>query len=210
MRTIYKSSSTRRLLLRYFHAYRQAFFYATLFLAGVLAGALFLKSVSPETIKNLSVIVGQFAKRRGEQDLLSTFTSSFTSTALMLAILFVCGFCAVAQPVIVLMPFFRGLGFGYQAGYLYAQNGFMGVGYVAMVLLPNMLLSTLILIYGCGEAFTMSTSYYRAAKQDGAASRLINPRVYCMKFVVLLVLVLIVSLIDTACTFLFSRLFTLI
>ncbi|WP_312642246.1 stage II sporulation protein M [Hydrogenoanaerobacterium sp.] len=209
MRTIRSFSPTRRLLLRYFHAYRQVFFYAALFLAGVLAGALFLKSVSPETLKNLSVLVGQFAKRRGEQDMLTTFTTSFTSTALMLGVLFVCGFCAVAQPVIVLLPFFRGLGFGYQAGYLYAQNGFTGVGYVALVLLPNMLLSTLILIYGCGEAFTMSTAYYRAAKQEGG-SRLINLQNYCIKFLFLLFLVLIVSLIDTACTFLFSRLFTLV
>lgn len=209
MRTIRTLSPTRRLLLRYLSAYRQVFFYAALFLAGVLVGALFLKTVNTETLKSLSVLVEKFAAARGEQDMLSTFISSFTSTALMLGVLFICGFCAVAQPLIVLLPFFRGLGFGYQAGYLYAQNGFMGMGYVALVLLPNMLLSTLILIYGCGEAFTMSTAYYRAVRQE-SGGRLISPRAYCLKFLFLFVLVLLVSLVDTAFTALFGGMFTLL
>lgn len=207
MRTVHTASPVWRLLLRYFHAYRQVFFYAALFLAGIFAGALFLKTASPDTLEKLALLTGQFAKRRGEQQALSTFISSFTSTALMLAALFVCGFCAVAQPAILLLPIFRGLGFGYQAGYLYAQNGLGGVGYVALVVLPNMVFSTLILIYGCMEAFTMSSAYYRAAKQD--SGRLINTRSYCAKFLLLLLLVLISSGLDALFTLLFSGLFTL-
>ncbi|MBC8545581.1 stage II sporulation protein M [Clostridiaceae bacterium NSJ-31] len=209
MGTIRVSSPTMRMMLRYFHAYRQIFLYAVLFLAGILTGALFLKSADTQTLQSLSTLIGHFAVRRGEQNILTTFVSSFTSTALMLAILFVCGFCAVAQPVIVLLPFFRGLGFGYQAGYLYAQNGFLGVGYVALVLLPNMLLSTLILIYGCGEAFSMSTAYYRSTKQEGG-SHLIQPKAYCVKFMLLLFLSLASALIDALCNALFSGLFPMI
>lgn len=207
MRTAYRTKPLQRLMLRYFHAYRQVFFYAALFLAGVLAGALFLKAASPETLSSLATLTGQFARRRSEQQFLSTLWSSFTSTTLMLATLFVCGFCAVAQPAIVLLPLFRGLGFGYQAGYIYAQCGLSGMGYVSLILLPNMMFSTLILIYGCMEAFTMSTAYYRAAKQD--SGKLLNIRAYCGKFFLLLLLVLLSSCIDAVFTSIFGGFFTL-
>ena len=209
MRTANASFGAHSRLLRRLYSSRKMLFYASLFLAGVLLGAIFLRSLSPETLENLSVLVGQFAKRRGEQTMLSTFISSFTSTSIMLGVLLVCGFCAVAQPVIILLPFFRGLGFGYQAGYIYAQNGFTGIGYVSLAVLPNMLLSTLIILYACGEAFNMSTAYYRAANL-GEGGGLINLRGYLAKFFLLLVLAFFVSVLDAVFTGLFGGLFTLV
>lgn len=205
MRTIRTSSPAYRLLLRYWNAYRPIFFYAILFLAGVLVGAIFIKTADQGVLQALARLIGSFSQRRQEQAVLDTFFSSFFSTGCMLLLLFLCGFCAVAQPVIVLLPFFRGLGFGYQAGYLYAQNGLTGVGYTALVLLPNMVLSTLILIYGCSEAFQLSTLYYRAARQEGGIK--LNLRIYCAKFLFLGVAALFSSFLDAVCTLVFSGLF---
>lgn len=208
MRTVSINQAKHKAFLRRLYASRRVVFYALLFLSGVLLGAIFLRGAGSETMSKLAVLVGHFAQRRGEQTVLATFISSFTSTAAMLAALLVCGFCAVAQPVIVLLPFFRGLGYGYQAGYIYAQNGITGIGYTTLVLLPNMLLSTLIIVYACGEAFVMSTSYYRSASHlEG--SKPINVSSYLVKFFFMFVLAFFVSVLDAVCTGLFSGLFVL-
>lgn len=208
MRTIYTVAPARRLLLRYFNAYRQIFFYAALFLAGILGGALVLRSASGETSQSLSFLVGQFTQQRGVQTFSGTLLSSFTATALMLGVLFVCGFCAVAQPLIVLVPLFRGLGYGYQAGYIYAQNGFLGMGYTALILLPNIVFSTVLILFACSEAFEMSNACYRAAR-GGDSGSAVNLRTYCLRFILFFVLALAVAALDAVCTALFSGLFSI-
>lgn len=208
LRTIYTMPPARRLLLRYFNAYRQVFFYAALFLAGTLGGALVLRSAGEETSRSLSFLVGQFTQQRGVQTFSGTLLSSFVSTALMLGVLFICGFCAVAQPIIVLVPLFRGLGYGYQAGYIYAQNGFVGMGYAALVLLPNILFSTVLILFACSEAFEMSTACYRAAR-GGDTGASANLRGYCLRFLVFFLLALAVASVDAVCTMMFSGLFSI-
>ncbi|MEG1953358.1 MAG: stage II sporulation protein M [Hydrogenoanaerobacterium sp.] len=208
MRTAIASQAMYGHFKRRLYAYRRLLFYVVVFLVGVFAGALFLRGTSQETLSNLSLLIKKFTSIRHEQATVSTFIVSFTSTATMLCIIMVCGFCAIAQPVIVLLPFFRGLGFGYEAGCIYAQSGFNGMGYVALLLLPNMLISTLLIAYGCSEAFSMSSVYYRAVSR-GEGGGLITPRGYLARFFVLFVLAAFASALDSAFTGFFSHLFVL-
>ena len=208
MRTIYTVAPARRLMARYFNAYRQVFFYAALFLAGILAGALVLRNLNPETAEKLSFLVGQFAQQRGAQAFSNTFASSLFSACVLLGIVFLCGFCAVARPAIVLLPLFRGLGYGYQAGWLYARYGWGGVGYTSLVLMPSILFSTVVLLFACAEAFEMSGAYYRAARGDGFGGT-VSVRGYCIKFMFFLLLMLASALLDAGFTALFGGLFSI-
>lgn len=127
-----------------------------LFLGGVFLGALAVSWLGPEAAQDLMTIMGNFFESRQQQNLTQTFLSAFSAPAFLLILLFFCGFCAISAPVIAAVPVFKGLGFGLTAGSVFAAYGIDAFWYVAILLLPNLLISSVILILACRQAFRLS------------------------------------------------------
>lgn len=138
------------------------------FLGGVFLGALVVSWLGSDAAESLTAIMGNFLQSRQQQDLTQTFLSAFSSSALLLLLLFFCGFCAIGAPLIFAVPLFKGLGFGLTAGTVFAAYGIDALWYVAILILPNLLISSIVLLLACRQAFRMSRKIWTQMTAGGA------------------------------------------
>lgn len=150
------------------------------FLSGVLAGAIFMGSAAGETRDLLNRMVNGFVDSRQGQAFVEIFTSSAFSSLIFIGLLFICGFCAVFQPVEIVMPFFKGLGFGVMAASLYGGYGTGAAAYIGILMLPGLAISTVAMLFCCRESIKLSGSFFsRMRGGDGNAYPL---RLYTARF----------------------------
>ena len=169
-----------------------------LFLAGVLAGALLCGRCSPETMGVLRAVLGGFAQTRQVQSFAGIAASTFGSLFLLLAVLFFCGFCSIAQPIILLVPLFKGLGYGFSAGVLYMEYGLDAMRYVALLLFPAVALGAALLVAASRSSFLFSVRLFHASLSNSGLSDLQRIKRYCVKFLIFTVFCLLISLLNAA------------
>ncbi len=174
-----------------------------LFFIGILLGACLIRANRDSWQGFIGQIVHGFATGRGTQAFSQTLIQSFLGASAFLLAIFLSGFCAVGQPFICLILLFRGLGYGLTAGGVYSLYGIDGMGYVALMLLPNCILTVLVLLRAGQSAFRFSAGLYGAMK--GSAQMTARP--YCLEFLVLSALLFGAALIDGVCSFFCSGLF---
>jgi len=199
-----------RHIARYAKKNHTNFMLGILFLSGVVMGTLLVRSAGDDSVEMLMRIVGGFVENRRDFGLAGNFLSALPGVLGIAVLLFFLGFCAIAQPIIVLIPLFRGLGFGFSAASLYAHHGAAATGYVAVFLLPGVLLSTMVLILCCSEALRLSCGLLKLIR-DGRKSggEELPVKVYCARFFVLSLLCAIAVFIESVIFFAFSGSFLL-
>jgi hypothetical protein len=110
-------------------------------------------------MESLKIVLGGYIERRQTQAFVNIATSTFCSIFLSLLLLFFCGFCTISQPIIFAVPFFKGLGYGFSIGTLYAQHGVSVIRYVACLIVPVMFFSAMLLIIACRASLLLSVTY---------------------------------------------------
>lgn len=153
-------------LAHYTRRHRQILILGGLFVAGTVLGTLLLRSAGEETLTLLERLLGGLMERR-QLGLYDGFLSALSSSLLYVGLLFLLGFCAVGQPVIVAAPLVRGLGFGISAASLFARYGASATGFVGVLLLPGMLVSTVALLLCCRLALGLSCGLFAALRPGG-------------------------------------------
>lgn len=138
-----------------------------LFVVGVILGTLLLRGAGQETVDLLYRLVGGFMESRQGNGLYENFLSAAGSSLLFMGILFICGFCAVAQPVIVLAPLIRGMGFGFSTGSLFARYGTSAIGFVGVLVLPGALISTVAILLCCRQSLRLSNTFLSSVRPMG-------------------------------------------
>jgi len=103
--------------------------FALLFLFGLLCATLAFSILEPEPRKYITDITQNFVNIRLTAPLKYNFISAVLSALVFPLILFICGFCAIAQPLIALASFVRGLGTGFSLAALYAHYGTSAMGF---------------------------------------------------------------------------------
>lgn len=103
----------------------------------------------------METVTAQFLSLRQNGDWQAVLLQQLASLLGSLAILFVCGLCAVGQPGALAVILVRGLGIGGMAGALYREMGFSGLGWVLMLAVPEAL-AVLCLLLGAKTSLHMS------------------------------------------------------
>ena len=175
---------------------------AGVFLLGVAIGALAFRAAEGETLTALSRMLEIFKQNRAEQGLFANAAAMAAASITFLVFLLVCGFCAVAQPVIVAAPAFRGLRFGFSAASLYALHGLSAVGYIAVFILPDMLISSIAIMLCSREALRLSNGFWRMmwGGQGGY-----SVKIYLGRFVASAVLCVISAVLAAILNFAFAN-----
>lgn len=181
---------------------------AAILLLGELVGAFLSRAGEGSIPQEMTFLAQGFFDARSKQTLLATFGASLAGTAGLLLVAFICGFCAIAQPAALFLPLFRGMGIGLTMGYLYSAYGWRGILSGAALILPNAVLSSVVILLACREALRLSSHFFASAfgrgedapKGDNRAVL----RLYGAKFGVLLALAVAAALLDSFCTFLFA------
>lgn len=145
-------------------------FLGGIFLAGALCGSALYDTLSEESAGTLMLLLSGMPA--GEAfHFWGCLGAVFLSNFLMLALLFLCGFCAVSQPVIALLPFVKGLGFGLVA----AGSAVLLSSYSAFFWLrffPGAFFSTVLLLLCARRSMELSLFVYRAVfgRRGGSGS----------------------------------------
>ncbi|MEG0614901.1 MAG: hypothetical protein RR540_04020 [Oscillospiraceae bacterium] len=176
-------------------------------LIGVLIGTIAFCNMGNSEALSLSFITQGFIKNRAEQTILQTFTSSFSSAALIVIACFLGGFSAIFQPAEILIPLFRGVGLGTSIAYIYTAFGIKGFFITLIIIIPNAVISSIAIVFAARESFRMSNSIgkYLFLGQIGDIKEKISVKLYLLKFVILFVIISMSALLDSILTFVFAR-----
>lgn len=165
-----------------------------LFLGGALCGSGLYRTMGEETANTLLYLLSGVGEGRS-----FSFGSVFRSVLLtnlgLLAVLFLCGFCAISQPVILLLPFAKGLGFGLVA----AANSALLSPFSAffwLKFLPGAFLSAALILVCARQSLELSCYVYQSVFSQKPPERHALPACYGGKYLGLLAACVGISFLD--------------
>lgn len=126
--------------------------FCTVLFTGIVCGAVSGRNADNDMMKRLDFIFQTNYHVRCSQGILSAFVSSFGSSVIFLAVIFLLGLSLWGGFFAWAVPFFKGYGYGLSAGYLYGAYGFYGAGYNLLIVLPGAFLSALVISGAAREA----------------------------------------------------------
>lgn len=137
--------------------------------------------------------------------LLEIFKNTFLSVSALLGVIFCTGFFAVGQPLSVAMLIYRGFGIGFSSALTYMAFGKSGV-YISLIFIaPKILATSVIIMLAVRESLRLSNIIYgyifREACQENMGKYI---KLYCIKFIVLILFVLLTALADCGINYLFG------
>lgn len=177
-----------------------------LFAFGMLLGATIIKdSTSAVTVK-LAELFDRYRELRNQQSIFSNFCGSMLTSLIFMAVTFIFGLCSIGVPLISIVPVIRGLGLGMISGHLYSEYALNGLGYSLLVLYPGSLISIIALLMCCNESILMSQDMFlvmmnKPAKNSSAI------KMYCARYLVILIIAAIGAATDAICLLAFERFF---
>ena len=174
---------------------RRLFPFAGLFLGGVVIGVAVYLSAHPDgTVADRLLALTPIGD--GPQGWLAALWSSYFSTLLLLAALYLLGLWACGAPFVLLVPVFYGLGLGMTEAYYYAQ-GAGGVATAALQVMPAGLLTAAVLAMAGAESLRLSARLSRQLLPGEEGERLWPMfRLYSLRYLLFVLAALLVSGVD--------------
>lgn len=157
-----------------------------LILVGASAGALGFAALSNEGLEDISFLGYILMTERTSMSFAQVMLRSFAGGTVFLTIPFLMGFCAVSQPLIFLVPVFRGLGMGLGVASVYYSLGLQGIWVAAALILMPAIFTVYYMTVAVRESFIMSVTLASAVFSEKNFIGLRDAaRIYCVKFLVL-------------------------
>lgn len=164
-----------------------------LFILGAFCGSSLYRSISAET-SHLLMLLLSGGTADGSFHFWADFGAVLGTNLMVVALLFLCGFCAISQPVILLVPFVKGLGFGLVAAY----NTVLFSPYSAffwLKFLPGAFFATALILLCARQSLLLSVNVYQSVFTPPSKVRL-QPTLYMAKYLCFCLLCVIFSLLD--------------
>ncbi|MCL2035162.1 MAG: hypothetical protein FWG94_10600 [Oscillospiraceae bacterium] len=177
---------------------------AVIFIAGVAAGTFMAQNAGGEATSAVFRIVNEFIENRRNTVILRNVIYTSLSSLAFVAVLFVCGFCAISQPAVVLLPFLRGIGFGFSSAALYMNYGVSAAGFLALLMVPDMLISTIAILLCCRESLRLSGSFLNMMRKNTKEEDY-PVKIYIARYVAAVVLCVISAFLESVLYFAFAN-----
>lgn len=175
---------------------------------GTVFGSLSSRSADAGMLKRLDLIFLTNLELRSSQGILSLFISSFSSVTVFMLAAFLLGLSLWGGALCILIPFFKGYGYGLTAGFVCAAYGMRGFFYNLLVILPGMFISCAVVSMAALHSFKKSLSsvmlLVRSPVKDDPRAQLSS---YTFTMLRLMLLCAVSSLTDVLCSISFSWLF---
>lgn len=205
---VIKTKTRRALKNKVIKNNQKLFLLTVVYITGLFFGACTIKNLSGELSVSIQSLMANYYQVQTEQTIFQNFLYTLSSEFLILLIPFVFGLCIIGEPVMWFMPLLRGLGTGLISGYLYKNYSLSGMGYFAAVILIPTVLSSAVMIIGCHESILTTRDIRRVVKNNSGEHDNIM-HFYIIRYLVLLVAVVLISLLGAMFVKLFAGKFTL-
>lgn len=179
----------------------------TILITGIIAGSVTYRYFDVGVLTDLSEYADSFQTQRTTTSFFQLFTDTLSDNSFLLIFLFICGFCSIAQPVEFLAPFYKGLGLGAGISQIYMNKGSKGVLIVAVLIVPYAVIICSALLFAVKESIRYSNRYFiRGVSSRNRCGLAYYTKSYCIRYLLYEILILIGSLVDALCSFLFADL----
>lgn len=184
---------------------RTALFLLSIFVtAGIIAGSVYQAMNVPKP----SALIHQYwAPVYPEMSIFRYMCGGLVQSVLCLTVLYLFGFFALGQPFGAAVLFYRGFGIGASAAMLYSMFGAKAFLIVLLLVVPKGAAQVIVLLLGVrelcrGSGYTLAcwTDTERIDPKQG------NFRLYCIKFIVLMIISITISAADAALNLVFAGL----
>lgn len=174
-------------------------------IAGIIIGALIAVSA---TERSDMLLHQYFSPIYSGNTVFEVFRNTFLSSSAFLLAVFILGFTAVGQPFGVGLISFRGVGIGFSVAQMYLQRGIEAVPSVLLLIVPKAVAIVFLLSLAVREMLKLSCCQFRFMfldyMPDSKVSR--NTKLYCVKFAVIAVILILISVLDSALNYIFMDL----
>ena len=168
-----------------------------LFFAGEIAGTAVC------CIVNTNGIVNDFICNRLYCTFIQTVINSFSTTFILIILCAVLGMGAFFQLFEAGVPFFYGLGAGMLLAEMNCSYGFKGMLCSLVMIVPYTTIYAIIVIISSREALMMSNALMENILMECSTKRKFDFNLYLTKFLLLIIIAAIVSIVDSVITYFF-------
>lgn len=179
------------------------------FILSFFCGTVIIKSANDNVSNFVNSLLGSYISKRSVHSFVMIGFNSCVAVLPYFLSLFILGGSVAGtflSPAVIAL---RGLGNGLIMGFLYKTYELKGIAFSALIILPSALVSALALILCARESFCFSIMFIRAVSPRSGAVNLSNDfRLYCLRYLFLLVVLLISALLDSVLSISFIRFFS--
>lgn len=182
---------------RFIRSHQRLMLFLSLLIGGVVIGCLFFKAYGQGETAYLSRVLTLSPLSPDVKAVLSALYHSCFFPTLLLIVLFLSGLSACGLPVVLVVPFFFGLGIGMSEAYYYS-TGWRGVLTVLLLLLPPLLLKSVALLMASSESMRMTLLFSRQLLAGPPSDDGIHPhfRLYVLRFLIFLLIIFAAGVAD--------------
>lgn len=181
-------------------------FLSVLFSLGIILGAVLLNKESGIT-ESLTDFINNYILIKSGQGISDVFFNSVFSNGLLLILNLFLAFSLIGYPLIIWIPFMKGLAFGAVIGYLYSLYGLSGFGYSILTLFPGAAVSTFSLVIACNISCEYSSNAYLKAITGKGQFEKGETKYFLIKQMIYMCLCVLSSMIDSVFSLIFLRFF---
>ena len=179
---------------------------SALFSIGIVIGAISMKN-SGIIYDNLKSYIENYMVIKAGQGISDIFLNSVISNLLLMILNIFLSFSLIGYPIIIWIPFLKGLGIGSVCGYMYTVYKFSGVGYCFLTVFPGAIVSTYALICACNFGCDYSKNAYMKAIANKGQFENDETKIFIIRQIVLIIICAVSSAIDALFSYVFLRFF---
>lgn len=138
--------------------------------------------------------------------LLDIFSNTLIISVLFLVIAFFSGLFAFGQPLGIALLVIKGAEIGLSSAFMYAEKGLPAITAVLVLNVPKSIVISFIAVLAVREVWRNSSAVLSFLISEERIGENIDLKLYCIKFIVLLVIVFLVSVADSVMNYIFSGL----
>lgn len=160
-----------------------------LFLAGAVIGIRLFYGDDGQLQQIMESLFGTQTQVAQYNGFLPDFFTSLWGNGVLLGILFLCGFCAISQPAVLFVLLFKGLGFGLTGAFLYSYGEKSSVLYYILVLLPETIISVILLVGATKESLRFTLRFVQVILPGiGQNAEETSLKIYIARFILFFIL----------------------
>ena len=164
------------------------------FITGVILGALTVKNSSEESLDIIKELTDGFVQAKANQSILNVFISYCTADIIAVILSAVFGLSVIGEPIILLIPCFRGLGLGMSIGCIYSQYNLDAIMFVVLMTALPACLSISSMLIACKENILNSKDIIDRLNGSDT-QRMIDYRMYVLRNAITVFIILAAAVV---------------
>lgn len=135
--------------------------------------------------------------------LLEIFRNTLVSSLIFIVTAFFSGLFAFGQPVGIMLIIVKGAEIGMSAAFIYAEKGLSAIPAVMMLNVPKAVALSAVAVLAVREVIRNSLALLHFLTSGEHSSEQVNLKLYCLKYLILIVIIFIISMADSLMNYIF-------